>query len=335
MAEPPIARALISVSDKTGLVELARFLQRSGVEILSTGGTAKTLREAGIAVHRRGRGHRFSGDHGRPGQDPASQDPWRHPGAPRSARSRAAHEDRMASARSISWWSISIPSRRRWRRAPSREDCIENIDIGGPAMIRAAAKNHDFVTIVTDPADYACGHQTSMTANKGATTLALRRRLRRRRLSPTPPAYDAAISQWMAAQEDETFPKSHRLRRRAQAAAALWREPASGGGVLCGQEPGRPRAGIATATQLQGKELSYNNLNDTDAAYELAAEFDAPACAIIKHANPCGVAVAGDLVTAFKRALACDPVSAFGGIIAVNRAARLATAKPSASCSSR
>ena len=209
-------------------------------------------------------------------------------------------------------------------KGASREDCIENIDIGGPALIRASAKNHEFVAIVTDPADYAAVIN-DMTANKGATTLALRRRLAAAAYAHTA-GYDSMISQWMAAQENETFPKSIVFAGERKQQLRYGENPHQAAAFYAAKEPGRaPRPGIATATQLQGKELSYNNLNDTDAAYELAAEFETPACAIIKHANPCGVAIAGDLAAAFKRALACDPVSAFGGIIAVNRPLDLAT----------
>jgi phosphoribosylaminoimidazolecarboxamide formyltransferase/IMP cyclohydrolase len=209
-------------------------------------------------------------------------------------------------------------------KGASREDCIENIDIGGPALIRASAKNHEFVAIVTDPADYAVVME-EMRANNRATTLALRRRLAAAAYAHTA-AYDAMIAQWMAKQEGETFSKSIAFAGNLKQLLRYGENPHQAAAFYVAADPGQPtRPGIATAAQLQGKELSYNNLNDTDAAYELAAEFDAPACAIIKHANPCGVATASDLAAAFKRALACDPVSAFGGIIAVNRALDLAT----------
>jgi phosphoribosylaminoimidazolecarboxamide formyltransferase/IMP cyclohydrolase len=201
-------------------------------------------------------------------------------------------------------------------------DCVENIDIGGPALIRAAAKNHQFVAVVVDPADYAA-LIAEMDAHDGATTLALRRKLAAAAYARTG-AYDAAISRWFAGQTGDAFP------RRIVLAGELSQ------GLRYGENPhqraafyadGRFRPGVATARQLQGKELSYNNLNDADAAFELAAEFAAPAAAIIKHANPCGVAVADDLKAAYLRALACDPQSAFGGIIAVNRPLDGATAR--------
>src|SRR5438067_9367844 len=202
-----------------------------------------------------------------------------------------------------------------------REDCVENIDIGGPALIRAAAKNHEFVTVITDPADYDAV-LGEMTANNGATSLALRRRLARKAYALTA-AYDAAISLWFAKDEGVVFPET------LVGAAELVEE------TRYGENPhqraafyrtGDKRPGVATARQLQGRELSYNNYADTDAAFELAAEFAAPAVAIIKHANPCGVATGASLKEAWERALLCDPVSAFGGIVAVNRKLDAATA---------
>jgi phosphoribosylaminoimidazolecarboxamide formyltransferase/IMP cyclohydrolase len=321
MTELPVTRALISVSDKAGVVELARFLQQSGVEILSTGGTAKTLREAGIKLRDVAEVTGF----------PEIMDgrvktlhPLIHGGI--LAR-RDVDEHRAAlTAHGISAIDLVVsnlyPFAATVAKGASREDCIENIDIGGPALIRASAKNHEFVAIVTDPADYAAVIN-DMTANKGATTLALRRRLAAAAYAHTA-AYDSMISQWMAAQEGETFPKAIAFAGERKQLLRYGENPHQAAAFYVAKEPGRPRPGIATAVQLQGKELSYNNLNDTDAAYELAAEFGEPACAIIKHANPCGVAVAKDLAMAFKRALACDPVSAFGGIIAVNRPLDLA-----------
>jgi phosphoribosylaminoimidazolecarboxamide formyltransferase/IMP cyclohydrolase len=199
-----------------------------------------------------------------------------------------------------------------------REDCIENIDIGGPALIRAAAKNHEFVVIVTDPADYGAV-SAELAANQGGTGLALRRRLAAAAFAHTA-SYDAAIAQWMARQEGEDFPERLVLAARRRQVLRYGENPHQQAAFYEAVEPGQPaRPGVATARQLQGKELSYNNLNDTDAAYELAAEFAEPTVAIIKHANPCGVAAGADLATAFARALACDPQSAYGGIIAVNR----------------
>jgi phosphoribosylaminoimidazolecarboxamide formyltransferase/IMP cyclohydrolase len=199
-----------------------------------------------------------------------------------------------------------------------REACVENIDIGGPALIRAAAKNHGFVAVVTDPADYAAV-MAEMAAQEGATTLALRERLARRAFAHTA-AYDAAIAGWMNREAGEEFPPLLTLAARHRQSLRYGENPHQRAAFYAAIEPGvAARPGIATATQLQGKELSYNNLNDTDAAFELVAEFAAPTIAIIKHANPCGVASSTDLAKAYERALACDPVSAFGGIIAANR----------------
>jgi phosphoribosylaminoimidazolecarboxamide formyltransferase / IMP cyclohydrolase len=199
-----------------------------------------------------------------------------------------------------------------------REDCIENIDIGGPALIRAAAKNHAFVAVVTDPQDYAAV-MDEMAAGDGATTLSLRERLARAAFAHTA-AYDAAIAGWMNREAKEDFPALLTLAARHRQSLRYGENPHQRAAFYAAIEPGAPaRPGVATAKQLQGKELSYNNLNDTDAAFELAAEFERPAVAIIKHANPCGVAEADDLATAFRRALACDPQSAYGGIIAMNR----------------
>ena len=216
------------------------------------------------------------------------------------------------------------PFRETVASGASAEDCVENIDIGGPALIRAAAKNHAFVTVVTDPADYDAV-LAALLENAGGTSLELRQRLAATAYAHTA-AYDAAIAGWMAAREGEDLPPRVSLAgRRAEVlrygenphqAAAFYRID---GGPL------EARPGVATARQLQGKALSYNNLNDTDAAFELVAEFDKPAVAIIKHANPCGVAVADKLADAYARAVACDPVSAFGGIIALNRPLDTAT----------
>ncbi|MBL8708751.1 MAG: bifunctional phosphoribosylaminoimidazolecarboxamide formyltransferase/IMP cyclohydrolase, partial [Rhodospirillaceae bacterium] len=204
------------------------------------------------------------------------------------------------------------------------EDCIENIDIGGPAMLRAAAKNHDFVTVVVDPADYSL-LLSELAAHDGASTLVFRRRLAQKAYAHTA-AYDGAIANWMAQQSGEALPESLSLSGTRVQMLRYGENPHQRAAFY---RSGKARPGIATARQLQGKELSYNNLNDTDAAFELVAEFEQPAIAIIKHANPCGVATAeseADLGAAYARALACDPVSAFGGIIAVNRALDGATA---------
>jgi phosphoribosylaminoimidazolecarboxamide formyltransferase/IMP cyclohydrolase len=194
------------------------------------------------------------------------------------------------------------------------DTCVENIDIGGPAMIRSAAKNHDGVTIVTDAEDYDAVIE-DMKANHGATSPALRRRLAGTAYARTA-AYDAAIGRWFAEQNDDAFPRRFSLSGTRVQSLRYGENPHQKAAFYA---TGNDRPGVATATQIQGKELSYNNLNDTDAAFELAAEFETPAMAIIKHANPCGVALGDTLADAYAKALKCDPVSAFGGIIAVNR----------------
>jgi phosphoribosylaminoimidazolecarboxamide formyltransferase/IMP cyclohydrolase len=321
MTARPIRRALFSVSDKTGLVEFGRFLHERGVEILSTGGTAKALRDAGLPVTD------VSDYTGFP-EMLDGRVKTLHPlvhGGLLGIRGNAEHEAAMAKhgIQPIDLLVVNLyPFESTVAKGADFETCIENIDIGGPALIRGASKNHNDVTVVVDVEDYQAVME-SMSANNGATTLELRRRLAATAYARTG-AYDAAISAWFAGQIGETFP------RRVVVAGELKQ------GLRYGENPhqkaafyvtGDQRPGIATARQLQGKELSYNNLNDTDAAFELAAEFDRPAVAIIKHANPCGVAVGEDIVGAYKAALACDPVSAFGGIVAMNRKLDGATAE--------
>jgi len=309
-----IARALISVSDKSGLAEFGHFLAERGVEILSTGGSAKALADAGVAVTEVGAHTGF----------PEIMDgrvKTLHPaihGGILGRRADPAHMNAM-NEHGIAPIDLVVvnlyPFERTVAAGADFETCIENIDIGGPALIRAAAKNHEAVTVVTDAADYELV-MAEMTAHGGATTPALRRRLAGIAYARTA-SYDAAIGAWFAARDEDPFP------RRATISGALVQS------LRYGENPhqsaafyrsGEDRPGVATARQLQGKELSYNNLNDTDAAFELVAEFTRPAVAIIKHANPCGVAEGADLAQAYALALRCDPVSAFGGIIAVNRA---------------
>ncbi|MGH6959142.1 MAG: bifunctional phosphoribosylaminoimidazolecarboxamide formyltransferase/IMP cyclohydrolase, partial [Dongiaceae bacterium] len=317
MTARPIERALISVSDKTGLVELGRALAGHGVQLLSTGGSAKALRNAGLPVTEVAEHTGF----------PEIMDgrvktlhPTIHGGI--LARRDLAHHRAAMAEHGIAGIDLVVvnlyPFAATVQSGARRDDCIENIDIGGPALIRAAAKNHGFVTIVTDPADYDAVI-ADMAAQGGGTSERLRRRLAAAAFAHTA-AYDAAIALWAARQENEAFPPLLTLAARRQQALRYGENPHQRAAFYTAIEPGQPRRpGIATATQLQGKALSYNNLNDTDAAFELVAEFERPAVAIIKHANPCGVAVGEDLATAYGRALACDPVSAYGGIVAVNR----------------
>jgi phosphoribosylaminoimidazolecarboxamide formyltransferase/IMP cyclohydrolase len=200
--------------------------------------------------------------------------------------------------------------------------CVENIDIGGPALIRASAKNHDFVTVVVDPADYQAVI-AELANNKGATTLALRRKLATKAYARTA-SYDSAIANWFAKQQGETFPE--RLTIAAERVQTL-RYGENPHQQAAFYSDGSKRPGIATARMVQGKELSYNNIGDTEAAYECVAEFSQPAVVVVKHANPCGVAIDQDQYSAYLKAYACDPVSIFGGIVAVNTTLEAKTAE--------
>ncbi|MEQ8229012.1 MAG: bifunctional phosphoribosylaminoimidazolecarboxamide formyltransferase/IMP cyclohydrolase [Rhodospirillales bacterium] len=318
----PIRRALISVSDKAGLAELGAFLASKGVEILSTGGSAKLLQDAGVPVVE------VSDFTGFPeimdGRVKTLQ-PKIHGGL-LAVRANADHQKAMADhdIQPIDLLVVNLyPFEATVAKGAEFDDCIENIDIGGPALIRAAAKNHGDVTVVVDAGDYA-GLIEEMNANNGATTPDFRKRLAATAYARTA-AYDAAISGWFAGQLGEIFPKRLTFAGERRQVLRYGENPHQEAAFYTG---GGIRPGIATAEQLQGKELSFNNLNDTDAAFELAAEFtEGPACVIVKHANPCGVALGDDLFAAYQRALACDTESAFGGIIAVNRALDAKTAE--------
>ena len=316
-----IRRALISVSDKTGLERLGRFLTGRGVEVLSTGGTAKALREAGVAVTDVSEHTGF----------PEMMDgrvKTLHPtihGGLLAIRGNAEHEAAMRdhAIAPIDLLVVNLyPFEATVAKDASFEDCVENIDIGGPALIRGAAKNHDWVTVVVDPEDYDTVI-AEMEAGNGAVGTDTRRRLAAIAYARTA-AYDAAISTWFAGQLGETFPRRATFAGTLKQTLRYGENPHQQAALYVG---GQSRPGVASAEQVQGKELSFNNLNDTDAAFELAAEFSEPAVAIIKHANPCGVAIGKSLGEAYAKALACDPVSAFGGIIAVNRSLDGATAE--------
>jgi phosphoribosylaminoimidazolecarboxamide formyltransferase / IMP cyclohydrolase len=310
---PAIRRALISVSDKSGLVDLAKFLAGQGIEILSTGGTAKAMRNAGVDVI-------DVADHTGFPEMMDGRVKTLHPkihGGILARRNDAGHRAAMDEhdIGPIDLLVVNLyPFEATVAAGADYETCVENIDIGGPAMIRSAAKNHESVTIVTDAEDYAAVID-DMKANEGATSEALRRRLAGTAYARTA-AYDAAIGRWFAEQNDDPFPRRFSLSGTRAQTLRYGENPHQSAALYA---TGHNRPGVATATQVQGKELSYNNLNDTDAAFELVAEFDSPAMAIIKHANPCGVALADNLADAYAMALRCDPVSAFGGIIAVNR----------------
>ncbi|MGE0221731.1 MAG: bifunctional phosphoribosylaminoimidazolecarboxamide formyltransferase/IMP cyclohydrolase [Acetobacteraceae bacterium] len=307
----PIRRALISVSDKAGLVPFGQALAARGVEILSTGGSAKALREAGVPVKEVSEHTGF----------PEILDgrvktlvPQIHGGI-LGRRDLAEHRAQMEAhdIAPIDLVAVNLyPFEATVAKGAAEEDCVENIDIGGPALIRAAAKNHDFVAVLTDPAQYE--EVLEQLAEQGGTTLALRRRLAGEAYARTA-AYDSAIAGWFADKRGDLLPQRLSVAGSLRQVLRYGENPhQSAGFYVTGSRPG-----VATARQAQGKELSYNNLNDTDAAFECVAEFDAPTVVIVKHANPCGVASAGSLAEAWDAALRCDPTSAFGGIVAVNR----------------
>jgi len=309
----PISRALISVSDKAGLVPFAQALAARGVEILSTGGSARALREAGVPVTD------VSAHTGFPeilDGRVKTLVPQIHGGI-LGRRDLPEHLAQMAEhgIAPIDLVAVNLyPFEATVAKGAPAEDCIENIDIGGPALIRAAAKNHDFVAVLTEPDQYQ--QVLAELDAHGGTTLALRRTLAGAAYARTA-AYDAAIAAWFAEQRGDTFPTRLTVAGTLRQTLRYGENPHQAAGFYVSDAG--PRPGVATAVQVQGKELSYNNLNDTDAAFECVAEFDAPTVVIVKHANPCGVASAATLANAWDLALRCDPVSAFGGIIAVNR----------------
>ena len=311
----PIRRALLSVSDKTGLVEFARDLVRQGADILSTGGTARALREAGIPV-------KDVSDHT---GFPEILDgrvktlvPQVHGGI-LGRRDLPEHLAEMEAhgIAPIDLVAVNLyPFEATVAAGGDFEACVENIDIGGPAMIRSAAKNHSHVAVLTEPAHFA--EVAAEIAAHGGTSLATRRRLAAAAYARTA-AYDAAIATWFAAPQGEAFPPRLAMAGVLRQHLRYGENPHQQAAFYVTQSSLGPRPGIATATQAQGKELSYNNLGDTDAAFECVAEFDPPTIVIVKHANPCGVATGESLSAAWDRALACDPTSAFGGIVAANR----------------
>lgn len=317
----PIRRALISVSDKTGLVEFGKFLAKQGIEILSTGGTAKALVDAGVKVME------VSTHTGFPeimdGRVKTLQ-PKIHGGI-LAVRGNAEHEKAMQdhNIAPIDLVCVNLyPFEQTRARGAGFDESVENIDIGGPAMIRAAAKNHADVTIVVEPEDYTRVKE-EMTANNNKTSDALRRELAARAFARTA-SYDSAISGWLTGETEVEWPKRISFAGELKQTMRYGENPHQKAAFYIN---GENRPGVANASQIQGKELSYNNLNDTDAAFEIAAEFKDVACAIIKHANPCGVAVGGSLLDAYKRAYSCDMESAFGGIVALNRTLDGATAE--------
>src|SRR5579862_1105376 len=316
----PIRRALISVSDKEGLVPFARELAAHGVVPVSTGGSARILAAAGLAVSEVAAVTGF----------PEMLDgrvKTLHPAVHGGLLARRDRPDHRAALAQHGIAEIDLlvcnlyPFAATVAAGADRNDCIENIDIGGPALIRAAAKNHEFVAVVTDPADYDT--VLGEIAAAGGLSLARRRLLARKAYALTA-AYDAAVAAWFAREEGVDFPATLVV---AAELAEITRYGENPHQKAAFYRTAEQRFGVATARQVQGRELSYNNYADTDAAYELVAEFASPAVAIIKHANPCGVAIGASPHEAWVRALACDPVSAFGGIVALNRRLDAATAE--------
>jgi len=314
-----ITRALLSVSDKTGIVELGQALAAQGVELVSTGGTATALRNAGLEVRD------ISDLTGFPEMMDGrvkTLHPKRHGGL-LSVRDNPEHQASMAEHQiaPIDLVVVNLyPFAQTVAKGADRDEIIENIDIGGPSMVRSAAKNHESVAIVTDPADYAL-------VMGGTTTLEQRRTFAAKAYAATA-AYDAMISSWFAfADQGEAFPETLNVSLKRGQALRYGENPHQQAAFYAATGPAA--RGIGQARQLQGKELSYNNYNDADAALELVSEFrdGPPTAVIVKHANPCGVASGATLAEAYAAAFACDTVSAFGGIIAVNRPLDRATAE--------
>ncbi|MFV0243928.1 MAG: bifunctional phosphoribosylaminoimidazolecarboxamide formyltransferase/IMP cyclohydrolase [Qingshengfaniella sp.] len=311
----PLRTALISVSDKTGLEGLAQALVARGVRLLSTGGTARALRAAGLEVTDVAEITGF----------PEMMDgrvKTLHPRVHGGLLALRDHPDHVQAMEGHGIEPIDLlvvnlyPFEATVAAGAGYEECVENIDIGGPAMIRAAAKNHAHVAVITDPEDYSA-LLAELDGQGGETGLACRQRVAQTAYARTA-AYDAAVSNWMAGALDMAAPRRRAVAGHLAQTLRYGENPHQGAAFYV---DGSNRPGVASARQLQGKELSYNNINDTDAAFELVAEFDpaeGPAVAIIKHANPCGVARGKNLLEAYERAFDCDRTSAFGGIVALN-----------------
>jgi phosphoribosylaminoimidazolecarboxamide formyltransferase/IMP cyclohydrolase len=319
----PVRRALLSVSDKTGLVELARGLHALGVDLLSTGGTARSLREAGLPVR----------DVSEVTDFPEIMDgrvKTLHPKIHGGLLGREGTDDAVMAEHGIAPIDLLVVNLYPFAQTVAKPDCsyedaIENIDIGGPAMLRAAAKNHARTSVVVDPADY----EALLEALKAGGSTAAQRRAWAAKAYAHTAAYDGQIAMWLSPRAEdpatpEAWPRTFHASLQLASALRYGENPHQRGALYV--EAGAGEGIVATARFLQGKELSYNNLADADAALECVKAFDAPACVIVKHANPCGVAVAADLMTAYDRAFAVDPTSAFGGIIAFNRELDAATA---------
>ncbi|HQU49941.1 MAG TPA: bifunctional phosphoribosylaminoimidazolecarboxamide formyltransferase/IMP cyclohydrolase [Casimicrobiaceae bacterium] len=321
----PVAQALLSVSDKTGLVEFARTLAGRGVALLSTGGTAKAIADAGIAVTDVGA---YTGFPEMLDGRVKTLHPKVHGGI-LARRDLASHAEAIA-AHGIPTIDLVVVNLYPFRATVANPDCslddaIENIDIGGPAMVRAAAKNWQHVGVVVDPADYAT-LAVELARNGNVLSDATRFALARKAFAHTA-AYDGAIANWLTARSAdgtaEDFPQSFRYAGERVQALRYGENPHQSAAFYRDESPSP--GSIATFRQRQGKELSYNNIADADAAWECVKSFDGTACVIVKHANPCGVALGATTLEAYRRAFATDPTSAFGGIIAFNRPVDAAT----------
>ncbi|MCS6758556.1 MAG: bifunctional phosphoribosylaminoimidazolecarboxamide formyltransferase/IMP cyclohydrolase, partial [Candidatus Devosia euplotis] len=317
-----VGRALLSVFDKSGMADFAQGLSAAGVDLVSTGGTHKLISDAGLAVRE------IADLTGFPEMIDGRVKTL-HPkvhGGLLAVRDKPNHAAAMQEhdIGAIDPVAVNLyPFENTVASGASYDEIIENIDIGGPAMARSAAKNHAFVTVIVDPADYPA--ILAAIAGTGGVPFKMRQKLAAKAYARTA-AYDSAISTWFAKAIDYPEIAYRSFAGTLREVMRYGENPHQRAGFYAN---GDARPGVATATQVQGKTLSYNNINDTDAAFELVSEFDAAevaAVAIIKHANPCGVGVAGDLLTAYQNALRTDPVSAFGGIVATNREIDAATA---------
>jgi len=311
-----IQRALLSVSDKTGLIELARFLDKKNIELLSTGGTAKAIRDAGIKV----------------------KDVSEHTGFPEimDGRVKTLHpkihggllaclddKEHVQAMQENDIFPIGLvivnlyPFEETVKRNAPFHEAIENIDIGGPSMVRSAAKNHAFTTVITDSSDYD-SLKREIEANEGATSLEFKKKMAAKAFSRTA-SYDASISNWFAKQVGDNFPKTLTVSAKLRQDLRYGENPHQAAAFYSFDDSYRYRA---RPSKFRARNSVYNNINDADAALQLVSEFEDPAAVIIKHANPCGAAIGRDLLEAYERALESDPVSAFGGIIAFNEPSR-------------
>ena len=312
----PVRRALLSVSDKTGIVEFARELKERGIELLSTGGTAKLLESHGIAV-------KEVADHTGFPEIMGGRVKTLHPKIHGGLLGRRGIDDEVMRTHAIEPIDLLAVNLYPFAATVARKDCtyddaVENIDIGGPAMVRAAAKNHAHVTVVVDPGDYR-GLLDDLAATQGATSLAMRQKLAAKAFAHTA-QYDAMVSAYFTGAIGgamPTFPDDLNLSFRKRLDLRYGENPHQQAAFYT--DPRAIGASVTQAEQIQGKELSYNNIADSDTALECVRQFDGPSCVIVKHANPCGVARADSISHAYERAFKTDPTSAYGGIIAFNR----------------